>query len=320
VPPFPEPSFDYTYDPAVEVAALRDWRKNKPGRQIPARRSNRLLVATWNVANLGVQKRTDADHTLIAEILRWFDLVALQETNDNVTGLRAVLSKLPKKYRTVFSDAAGNNERMAFVYDATKLTVGDEIGEVAPAPADYRHIRLPGIAQKFNGFDRNPYVATFTAGAFMVSLVNVHLYFGSDSTRSKNRRRLETYAVARWADLRRRSRHAVTTDVVALGDFNLPKAEPGDPVFEALTSRGLHLPAHSTQIASSIATESHYDQVAFFPGETGQEFVTSGVFDFDGAVFADLWQSRIRSRADFEAYVRYHLSDHRPLWAQFRTA
>ncbi|HEV2070598.1 MAG TPA: hypothetical protein VGR26_12460 [Acidimicrobiales bacterium] len=190
MPPFPEPSFDYTYDPAVEIAALRDWRKNKPGRQIPARRPDRLLVATWNVANLGLQERTDADHALIAEILRWFDVVAVQETNDNLTGLREVLSKLPKKYRTVFSDAAGNNERMAFVYDATKLTVGDEIGEVAPAPAEYRHIR-------------------------------------------------------------------------------------------------------------PIATESHYDQVAFFPGETGEEFVKSGVFDFDGAVFADLWQSR--SRADFEA-------------------
>lgn len=317
MPPFPEPAFDYTYKPAVEIAALRDWRKNKPGRQIPSRRPNRLLVATWNVANLGLQKRTDADHALIAEILRWFDLVAVQETNDDLTGLRAVLSELPKKYRTVFSDAAGNNERMAFVYDASKLTVGDEIGEVAPAPAEYRHIRLPGIAQQFNGFDRNPYVAIFTTGAFIVSLVNVHLYFGSDSTRSMNRRRLETYAVARWADLRRRSPHAVTTDVVALGDFNLPKAVPGDPVYEALTARGLHLPAHSTQIGSSIATESHYDQVAFFPGETGQEFVKSGVFDFDGAVFADLWQAR--GPADFEAYVRYHLSDHRPLWAQFRT-
>ncbi len=74
-------------------------------------------------------------------------------------------------------------------------------------------------------------MATFTVGEFTVSLVNVHLYFGSDSTRSKNRRRLETYVVARWADLRRRSRHAVTTDVVALGDFNLPKAVRGDPVF-----------------------------------------------------------------------------------------
>ncbi len=109
----------------------------------------------------------------------------------------------------------------------------------------------------------------------------------------------------------------MTTDVVALGDFNLPKAVPGDPVYEALTARGLHLPAHSTQIGSSIATDSHYDQVAFFPGETGQEFLRSGVFDFDGAVFADLWQAR--GPVDFEAYVRYHLSDHRPLWAQFQT-
>ena len=77
------------------------------------------------------------------------------------------------------------------------------------------------------------------------------------------------------------------------------------------------MPPHSTQIASSIATDSHYDQLAFFPGETGQEFTRSGVFDFDGAVFADLW--RTRSSGDFEAYVRCHLSDHRPLWAQFRT-
>ena len=59
--------------------------------------------------------------------------------------------------------------------------------------------------ERITGFDRNPYVATFTSGDFTVSLVNVHLYFGSDSTESMNRRRLETYAVARWADLRRRS-------------------------------------------------------------------------------------------------------------------
>ncbi|HSH59056.1 MAG TPA: hypothetical protein VK988_05315, partial [Acidimicrobiales bacterium] len=183
MPPFPEPTFDYSYDPRVQITALRQWRRTKPGRRIPNRRSDRLLLATWNVANLGGQKRTDADHVLIAEIMRWFDLVAVQEANDNLTGLRAVLAKLPGKYRAVFSDAAGNNERMAFVYDATKLSVGEEIGEVAPAPVAYRHIRLPGITQKFTGFDRNPYVATFTADGFTVSLVNVHLYFGSDSTR-----------------------------------------------------------------------------------------------------------------------------------------
>jgi hypothetical protein len=57
VPPFREPGFDYAYDPAVEIAALRDWRKKRPGCQIPVRRSNRL-----NVANLGLQERTDADY------------------------------------------------------------------------------------------------------------------------------------------------------------------------------------------------------------------------------------------------------------------
>jgi hypothetical protein len=71
VPPFPEPSFAYAYDPAVEIAALRGWRREAPGRRIPAKRADRLLVATWNVVNLGLQARTDADHSLIAEILRW---------------------------------------------------------------------------------------------------------------------------------------------------------------------------------------------------------------------------------------------------------
>ena len=41
------------------------------------------------------------------------------------------------------------------------------------------------------------------------------------------------------------------------------------------------------------------------------------MFEFDGAVFAHLWQTR--TTQEFLAYVRYYLSDHRPLWAQFKT-
>jgi hypothetical protein len=57
--------------------------------------------------------------------------------------------------------------------------------------------------------------------------------------------------------------------------------------------------------------------VAFFPGETQQEFTgNSGVFDFDGALFRTLWEERTPD--EFFAYVRYYVSDHRPLWAEFR--
>jgi endonuclease/exonuclease/phosphatase family metal-dependent hydrolase len=316
MPPFPKPGFSYNYRLDSQLDALRRHRDTAPGRAIPAKAPDRLLLATWNVANLGVQERRPADYRLIAEILSWFDLVALQEVNDNLAGLRGVRDQLPAHYRVVFSDASGNNERLAYFYDSHKVNIGEEVGELALAPSELRYIQLPGSEQRFDGFDRNPYLALFNAGSFSCQLANVHLYFGSDSSVSMNRRSLETLVVARWADRRRESPHALTPDIIPLGDFNLPKAAPGDPIYDQLTGRGLELPKHSTQIGSSIASDSQYDQIAFFPGETESQFTgRSGVFDFDGGLFATLWEER--SRQEFLGYCRYFISDHRPLWAEF---
>jgi endonuclease/exonuclease/phosphatase family metal-dependent hydrolase len=317
VPPFPKPRITYDYDPDHEIAALRHYIATEPGRAVPAKAPNRVLLATWNIANLGVQHRRPQDYRLLAEIISWFDVVAIQECHDNLSGIQSIKANLPDAFRLLFSDASGNDERLTFLYDSTKARLLEEVGEIAPPPSEYTHITLPGIRQRFDGFDRNPYLATFQAGSFTFSLVNVHLYYGSTKAADIGRRCIETLAVARWADRRRRSRYAFTHDILPLGDFNLPKAEPGDPVYAALTRRGLHLPEHSTKIGSSIARDEHYDQIAFFPGETKQDFTgRAGVIDFDGAVFRDLWQSKPKQ---FSGYVRYYLSDHRPLWAEFRT-
>lgn len=316
MPPFPQPPFSYDYQVEAQRSALRDWRDNEPGRAIPERAANRLLLATWNVANLGVQRRRQKDYQLIAEIISWFDLVALQEVNDNLAGLRAIYDELPGDYRLLFSDAGGNNERMTFIYDWRKVTQLDEIGELAIPPSALADLKLPDSDQRFEGFDRNPYLGHFQAGSLTLQLCNVHLYFGTDTSASMNRRRLETLAVARWADRRRQSPYASTTDIVPLGDFNLPKVEPGDAIFDQLTSRGLYLPEHSTAIGSSIASDNHYDQIAFFPAETAEQLTgESGVYDFDGALFETLYDNR--GLKDMLAYLRYYVSDHRPLWAEF---
>jgi len=55
MPPFPKPSFGYSYHLDAQVEALRRYRDTKPGRQIPRKRADRLLLMTWNVANLGLQ-------------------------------------------------------------------------------------------------------------------------------------------------------------------------------------------------------------------------------------------------------------------------
>jgi len=318
MPPFPRP-VDFNYQPDTEIQALRRYRDTEPGRDIPRKRSDRLLLATWNIANLGDsgQPRDDRDNRLIAEMISWFDVVAVQEVKENVSGLRGVIANLPSTYETVFTDKAGNNERMAYIFDTGKVELLELAGEVAIPPKDHRHIKLPGITRKFTGFDRNPYAVAFRSGALRFTLVNAHLFFGSKSTANVNRRALETYAVGRWADLNRKSANAYTTDIVVLGDLNMPKALPGDPIFDALTKRGLHVPAHSSRIGSTIASDNEYDQIAFFPGRTREDFVKSGVFDFDGAIFSRLW--RDQGQKIFNAFVRFHISDHRIMWAQFRS-
>jgi endonuclease/exonuclease/phosphatase family metal-dependent hydrolase len=322
VPPFPEPTFPYDYDLQTEVAAARKWRDEK--RKVPPRAQDRLLIATWNISNLGHpgQQRSDKDIRLIAELASWFDLVTFQEVNDNLSGLRALESRLSGSHQVLVSDAAGNDERLAFVFDPDKVEFRGKVGEIAIPPSESRYIELPGIEQEFRGFDRNPYLAAFKAGDLEFLLVSVHLYFGSEkgesSKRDMNRRSLETYAVARWADLRRRSANAFTRNIIALGDFNMPKADPGDPIYEALTRRGLQLPDHSSEMGSSIKKDRHYDQLAFFPpGQSQRALVkASEVFDFDGALFRSLWDDPGRAEDDYFEYVRYHISDHRLLWAE----
>jgi endonuclease/exonuclease/phosphatase family metal-dependent hydrolase len=319
VPPFPRPKFEYDYDLGRELAALRRYRQQKPGRQIPAKSDDALLLGTWNVANLGVQDRLDSDYALIAEIVSWFDLVAVQEVNDDLRGIDAIHAHLPRRYELFFSDASGNRERQAFLYDKRKVSRLKEVGRLSIPPSQLTRIRAPGTGTPFSGFDRGPYLASFGAGAFQFMLLNVHLFYGSDDPADLDRRTLETFAVAWWADSRHRDTNSYVTDIVPLGDFNLPKAAPGDRIYDALVSFGLVVPPHSSQIASAIASDSQYDQIAFFPGPTHDRFTgESNVFDFDGALFQDLWQTRPPKQ--FLSYVRYHISDHRPLWARFRTA
>ncbi|MDQ4129791.1 MAG: endonuclease/exonuclease/phosphatase family protein, partial [Actinomycetota bacterium] len=242
----PRPRIDYDYDLDHEVQALRDYpkRPDRSDRAIPPKRAGRLLLATWNIANLGLQKRRDKDYRLIAEILSWFDLVAIQEVTGRLAGLRGVLASLPDRYSVLFSDPGGNDERFTFLYDSEKVHPLEEVGEVTVPPSDLGAVKLPGIRKRFAGFDRNPYLATFQAGRLKLVLANVHLYFGKEEGRGPmDRRCLEAYAVARWADLRHRSRHAYTPNILALGDFNLPKREEGDRVYEGLTPAGPRPPA-----------------------------------------------------------------------------
>lgn len=307
---FEKPNFSFPFTLSQEIEHLR---ANKAHRGVPEKSSGRLLICTWNIANLGLHERTDDHYQMIAEVLSWFDIIALQEVHDDLTGLYQLEAHIGAEYDLIFSDRGGNDERSAYIFDASKVGRQPLIGELAIPPSEHRWIRLPGVSQKFVGFDRNPYIATFQFRNTIFMLLNAHLFFGSEAKEDMERRALEAFATGRYADLRRDDVHAFTENIIALGDFNIPKAEAGDPIFDALARRGLVVPEHSTRLGSSISTDAQYDQIAFFPS-LKRSIKASGVFDYDRNIFPALWENGTRS--DFEKYCRYYISDHRPMWMQ----
>ena len=316
MPPFPKPSFAYTYHLGSQLLALREYRDTKPGRTIPPKDPNRLLVASWNVANLGVQERRPQDYRLIAEIISWFDLVAVQEVNDNLDGLRGILGQLAAmpggdRYRALFSDEAGNNERLTYLYDAAKVTLREKVGEIAIPPSEQRFVHVDADSPEFRGFDRNPYLAAFGCGDFEFVIVNVHLYFGSDAAPGDiARRRNETYAVARWADMRHESDYAYSRNVIVLGDFNMPQADWGDPIYCHPRVAG---PLHPAALQRSRGKQPRRGQALrpdrLFPRPyRGTEHRGRGVRLRRCLVRPPVGDTTERLRR----YLRYYISDHRP--------
>ncbi|MEP6847141.1 MAG: endonuclease/exonuclease/phosphatase family protein [Panacibacter sp.] len=315
MPSFPKPTLDYTVDANKEIEALRTYMKSDPALKIPSSGSKTLRIATWNIANLGEQQREDAHLKIIAEIVSWFDIIAVQETKENCEHFKKIVGFAGKKYKFIFSDAAGNNERLAFIYNRYKVKVLEEVAEYAIPPSDYGDIKITGVSSTFAGFDRSPFLVSFAAGNYQFTLMTVHLYYGDDADPKKlGRRCLEAYAVARWADLRSNSKYVYNsiTDVFAMGDFNLPKIDKDDIIYKALVKRGLQLPEHTSLVHSNINDDQQYDQIAFLPG-TKRRILSDGVFPFDNAAFADIYNEH---KSSFKGYIKYYISDHRPMWIE----
>ena len=155
---FEKPNYPFNFDPQTEIDAILN---HKQTRGIPDKHPDKLLVATWNIANLGLQQRTNDHYKIIAEILSWFDLIAIQEIHENLDGLNQLKSLMDPAYDLMFNDVGGNDERAAYLFDSSKIVRLQMVGELSVPPSQLRHIKIAGVQEQFNGFDRNPYVASF---------------------------------------------------------------------------------------------------------------------------------------------------------------
>lgn len=236
------------------------------------RQPNSLVIGSWNIRAFddGIP-RLDESYHYIAEIIDHFDICAIQEVKNDLKPLRRLVKLLGPNWDFFVSDVSthkgGNNERMAFVFNKTRVIFRNLIGEIVLPREDL--VAGEQIA-------RSPFFASFQAGWFKFSLCSAHIVYGDDlGLRAK-----EIKAIADTLVKRAKTEDQVH---VFLGDMNIEKKD--DEVMKALKDSKLTVPDFGP---TNMNGKRWFDQMAFSEkGKAGNKtrLLRHGAFDWRHAVF-----------------------------------
>lgn len=307
---------DYAdYPPFVAEDIIR-LRRRIDNSQLPSKLSDyNLIIGTWNLRNFGrvysswgenpsSPKRNLYALAVIAEIIRCYDILAIQEVKSDTSGIRMLQQEfLGSDWGLLMSDVSGgpkgNDERLAFIYDKRRAQPTGLAGEIV--------LPSTNTGDPVQQFDRTPYIVGFQSAGEKVSLLTAHIRYGNvPEDRLPELRSLAKYVATEIRD--RTKMKGEETNLIVLGDFNID--ERGDnPLFQEFVSTGLVVPPQLLNLKTTYATKpKYYDHIAWFMGELDvRASEKAGVVDFVGSVFKNLTGSQ----------MSFRVSDHFPLWVEF---
>ena len=299
-------------------------------REIPQKTAtDTLLLATWNIRKFADNRLLESLY-YIAEIINRFDLIAIQEVSANMKGLEKLMSLLNLNWDYLVTDStdgsAGGSERMAFLYDKSKIKFKNLAGEIV-LPLDKL---IDGKLQ----FARTPYCVAFQAGWFRFVLTTVHIFYGTTSAADKQKREKEIDTLTSLL-----SKRAKKEDMsyILLGDFNIPNVK--DETMKSLEKYGFSVPSAIKEHPTDLGATKHYDQIAFnlkldekmtLFSENEQK---AGAFNFAKTVYTKenmdgytkYFLDKIEGKSDQEiekyyltSWRTYQMSDHLPLWVELK--
>jgi endonuclease/exonuclease/phosphatase family metal-dependent hydrolase len=309
----------------TELEELRKALDDK----VPAKTLDRnVLIATWNLRAFGdlTEKWTVTDndspkrnlHALrcIVDIVSRFDVVALQEVRDNLKCLRHMMKALGKNWMFIMTDVtkgtAGNNERLAFIFDTRKVKLSGLACEIVLPEEKFEANESDPINAQFA---RTPYAVSFYSSGRTFILCTLHVKYGD----VPKERVPELKAIAEWLSDWAKELHSWKHDLIPLGDFNIDRKD--DDLYKAFTSTGLTVPQDLLNAPRTIFSDPakpdldhFYDQIAWFTQKKDipdltLKYVKGGVFDFVPYAMASLKLTKNQ--------LSYRISDHYPLWAEF---
>jgi endonuclease/exonuclease/phosphatase family metal-dependent hydrolase len=302
----------------------------------PRNVTSSILLATWNLREFGRNqkcgRRLPESLLYVAEIISHFDLVAVQEVNQNLADLRALMELPGDWWQYIVTDVtagrSGNDERIAFIYDGRNVQFDHLAGEVA-LPPEARPVRQPA---------RSPFICGFRTGWRRISLCSVHIYYGTSRPNNKTRV-AEIQEISKLLADRNTKRQSAAEGeaehVVLIGDFNIFH-RAGDKTSAALADNDFVVPKPPRQLpATNLGGDKDFDQIAFHDLRKRLRTSLAGVFDFTRTIYGDgeakaHVQAMQRSAPEqfakagnkeklYKNWRTFQISDHLPLWLELET-
>lgn len=316
-------------DPPANVVAEVNTLRAAVEQVVPAKRPDRnLLIGTWNLRAFGdlnkdwqsaanaTPKRNLRDLHAIAAVVSHFDVVAVQEVRGNIRALRYLLKVLGDDWGFLLTDVtkgpAGNNERLAFLFDSRRVKPSGLACELVVWIAD-----SPQISERMldRQFARTPYACSFvTTGVAATTfiLVTLHVDWGKAAADRVPELKEIAQWLADWAEQEDDWRH----NLIALGDFNIEGAD--DDLYKAFTSTGLQPPPGLADVPRTIFDKPkkrhHYDQIAWFTNGTKNRPILT--LTCSAASYFD-FVPELRGNETLTT-LSWHISDHYPLFVEFQ--
>lgn len=317
-------------NPPADVLAEQVKLAAAVAQAVPGKQLNKnLLLATWNLRAFGgltkdwqsregdSPKRNFRDVRFVAEIVSHFDVIAIQEVRGDLRALRHLLKALGPQWGFLLTDVtkgpAGNNERLAFLYDSRRVKPSGLACElVVWIETESPEITSGALNRQFA---RTPYACSFVTtgaqpGATFI-LVTLHVDWGSRAAD----RVPELTEIANWLGDWAEKEDDWKHNVIALGDFNIDRE--GTTLYDAFTSTGLTpapgLAALRRTIFDKPKKTHYYDQIAWFTEGTKKRPVLTLSYSCANHVdFVPQLQGDLSLTS-----LSWHISDHYPLWVEF---
>jgi endonuclease/exonuclease/phosphatase family metal-dependent hydrolase len=317
--------------------------KNGLDQSIATRRSEEnLIIASWNIKEFGhTTQRLPESYFYIAEILSYFDLIAIQEIKSTLEDLKIIIRLLGSDWGYLVNDitegTAGNSERSCYVFNKKRVQLAGLAGEVVLWDKLTQNSTIKQLK-------RTPYITGFTAGWKTFALLNVHLHPGKspgDIALRKEEVSLLLQALAK----KRSKNHLWTENLILVGDFNFYNGATKDsPTIDMIHNAGYREVESLVGVDTNASQTEVYDRLFLTRGEyfslgqnlQGQE--KGGVFNPFKYVFKDGEESihkkylkdhytGTRDMTDPANQKRYfnnpwrknQISDHFPIWFELIT-